>query len=229
MLQDASPPSDHETAPGTPSQEALPGTEPVTPPQKPYPARALPDPLSPWPARYRACEPYRAEIERAVSRWWGAFPYPDAWAAQLYQESLCDPWAVSPAGAAGLAQFMPATWREQAALMGLTATPHDDVAIEAGAAYQARMMAVWHAPRPEHERWRLGLASYNAGAGNIIRAQAACNGARDWRNIETCLPEITGHHSNETRTYVRRIERWWNELAGADHVRIHPAIREGAS
>ncbi len=171
-----------------------------------------------WPSRYADCEPWRAEIERAVSLYWGAFQYPAAWAAQLYQESLCDPWAVSPAGAAGLAQFMPATWREARTRLGLDValTPHDDIAIEAGAWYQARMMAVWRSPRPPIERWRLGLASYNAGAGNIIAAQRACDGARDWRVIETCLPSITGRHAAETRTYVVRIERWWGELAGGD-------------
>lgn len=51
-------------------------------------------------------------------------------------------------------------------------------------------------------------ASYNAGAGNIIRAQRACNGARSWIQIRVCLPQITGHHSNETIQYVDLIHRW---------------------
>ena len=171
-----------------------------------------------WPARFADCEPWREDIEKAVSRYWGVFQHPNAWAAQLYQESRCDPWAVSPAGAAGLAQFMPPTWREARARLGLDPrrTPYDDIAIEAGAWYQARQMAIWRSPRPALERWRLGLASYNAGAGNIIAAQRACDGARDWRVIETCLPQITGRHAAETQTYVLRIERWWGELAGDD-------------
>lgn len=171
-----------------------------------------------WPARYDACRAWRGDMEAAVGRWWGAFDYPAAYAAQLYQESLCDPHAVSPVGAAGLAQFMPATWREARDRLGLPVqyTPHDDIAVEAGAWYMARQMAIWRSPRPALERWRLAAASYNAGAGNIIAAQRVCEGARDWRVIETCLPSITGHHANETRTYVVRIERWWGELAGAD-------------
>ncbi len=165
-----------------------------------------------WPARFAACEPYRADIEAAVAAYWGTFQHADAWAAQIYQESLCRSAAVSPAGAAGLAQFMPATWAEAQAHFGIRASPHDDIAIEAGAWYMMRQMGVWRSPRPARERWRLALASYNAGAGNIIRAQRACDGARDWRDIETCLPMITGHHATETRTYVVRIERWWAEM-----------------
>lgn len=151
-----------------------------------------------------------------MSLYWGAFDYPDAWTAQLYQESLCDPWAVSPVGARGLAQFMPYTWREVAGQLGLTATPHDDVAIEAGAFYMARVMGMWTWDRPQHERWRLGLASYNAGGGNILRAQRACDGAILWRDISPCLVQVTGHHSRETRTYVARTERWWAEISGDD-------------
>jgi len=165
-----------------------------------------------WPARFAACEPYRADIERAVAAYWGAFQHPDAWAAQIYQESLCRSAAISPVGAAGLAQFMPATWAEAQAHFGIRASPHDDIAIEAGAWYMMRQMAVWRSPRPEVERWRLALASYNAGAGNIIRAQRLCDGERDWREIRACLPAVTGHHANETRTYVDRVQRWWGEL-----------------
>lgn len=168
-----------------------------------------------WTGRFRRCEPYRDAIESSVRAYWGPFQEPDAWAAQIYQESLCDPSAVSPAGARGIAQFMPGTWAEVAGQLDLPpgSTPHQDIAIDAGAFYQARMMSIWIWDRPLRERWRLGLASYNAGAGNILRAQRACDNARYWSEIETCLPQITGHHSVETRTYVRRIERWEAEMS----------------
>jgi soluble lytic murein transglycosylase-like protein len=125
---------------------------------------------------------------------------------------------VSPVGARGIAQFMPETWREVHTELDLPpgSTPHQTIAIEAGAHYQARMMAIWVWDRPLRERWRLGLASYNAGAGNILAAQRACDGALLWSQIETCLPQITGHHSRETRTYVRRIERWEAEMETPD-------------
>jgi len=178
-----------------------------------------------WPARFAACEPYRTDIADAVHTYWGAFRYPDAWAAQLYQESLCDPSAVSPVGAAGLAQFMPATWREAQSHFGIRASPHDDIAIEAGAWYMMRMMAVWRSPRPQVERWRLALASYNAGAGNIIRAQSECGGARDWDAILPCLPDVTGHHARETTAYVVRIEYHWQAMAGGDPLAMPAGLR----
>jgi len=181
-------------------------------------AATAPPGASVWPSRFAACEAWRGDIEAAVARWWGAWAYPDAWAAQLYQESLCDPHAVSPVGAAGLAQFMPATWREARNRLGLPVqyTPHDDIAVEAGAWYMSRQMAIWRAPRPPVRRWELALASYNAGAGNIIRAQAECAGARDWDAILPCLPDVTGHHARETTQYVIRIRHHWQAMAGDD-------------
>lgn len=181
---------------------------------------ATPEEMKPlrleFPPRFRACEPYRDQIRSAVKRYWGIYNYPAAWVAQLYQESLCRPDARSPVGASGLAQFMPATWREVSTQLRLppNASPHDDVAIRAGAFYMARMMGIWTSQRPRHERWRLGLASYNAGAGNIINAQRACNGARMWGQIQICLPRITGRNAEETRTYVERIQIWWRATGG---------------
>lgn len=175
--------------------------------------------------RFAACAPYEDEIADAVATYWGAFQYPAAWEAQIYQESLCDPLAVSPVGAAGLAQFMPATAREVGAQLGLTGGwVHTDVAIEAGAFYMARLSGGWTSPRPALERHRLAQASYNAGFGNILKAQRACGGARDWAQIQLCLPQVTGHHAAETRAYVRRIERWWRELAAGDPLAAPPAL-----
>jgi len=123
---------------------------------------------------------------------------------------------VSPAGAGGLAQFMPATWREVRAKLGLPpgATPHARIAIEAGAYYMVRQMGAWTARRSATERWRLGLASYNAGLGNILAAQGACGGALGWREIAPCLSAITGRHAAETLGYVRLVPGHWRQRFG---------------
>lgn len=138
--------------------------------------------------------------------------------AQLYQESLLDPLATSHAGAQGIAQFMPGTWGEVAPLLGFDGlSPYlAEPAIEAGAFYLSKQMATWTEPRPYIEQRRLGESGYNAGTGNIIKAQWHCrNGCgpcgglcRDWSEIKLCLSLVTGRHSHETITYIERIERW---------------------
>ncbi|GGG30859.1 hypothetical protein GCM10010964_18470 [Caldovatus sediminis] len=161
---------------------------------------------------------YDPTIRRAVERYWPDYPDWLAWKAQLYQESRLDPRAVSPAGAAGLAQFMPGTWREVARELRLPpgASPHQDIAIEAGAYYMAKLRRAWSAPRPQGERHTLAQASYNAGLGSILRAQSLCAGGRDWPAIAPCLPRVTGErNARETATYVARIAHWRRLLAAA--------------
>lgn len=149
---------------------------------------------------------YDAEIDRAVKTYWPDYPRPAAWKAQLYAESRLDPAAVSPVGAAGLAQFMPGTWRDITREMRLGAvSPHAPIAIEAGAYYMAKLRQVWRANRTAPDRQPLAQASYNAGAGNILKAQEICGGARLWAVIAPCLGHVTGKHSAETLTYVSRI------------------------
>ena len=98
-----------------------------------------------------------AAIERAVKTWWGDFRYPEWWKAQLWQESRLDPSAVSPAGARGIAQFMPATWRDVVARLDLPrgADPHEArFAIDAGAYYMASLRRAWYAKRSALLAWR---------------------------------------------------------------------------
>ena len=96
---------------------------------------------------------YRRAIERSAARWnvSGAML-----AAQLMAESGFDPGAVSPAGALGIAQFIPST----AATYGLR-DPFDPVAaIDAQAHLMSDLL----------RRFRsvpLALAAYNAGPGAV--------------------------------------------------------------
>lgn len=158
---------------------------------------------------------YDGEIERAAKRWWPDLPYWKLWKAQLYQESQLDPLAVSPVGARGLAQFMPATWQDITGRMGRAGgSPVDpDLAIEAGAFYMAQLRLTWRRDRTSAQRNPLAQASYNAGTGSILKAQARCNDARMWPEIAPCLEAVTGaKFSHETRTYVERIDRWWRQM-----------------
>jgi nitroreductase len=115
---------------------------------------------------------YREAILRSASRWNVS---PGLLAAQLMAESGFNPRAVSPAGALGIAQFMPATARSY----GLR-DPFDPIAsIDAQAHLMSDLLRHIHSVP-------LALAAYNAGAGAV----AACG----------CVPPYP-----ETRAYVARI------------------------
>jgi nitroreductase len=115
---------------------------------------------------------FRAPLLRLASRWSVSAAL---LAAQLMAESNFNPFAISPAGAQGIAQFMPST----AASYGLK-EPFDPVeAIDAQAHLMADLIRQFGSPQ-------LALAAYNAGPGAV----EACR----------CVPDIP-----ETTAYVSRI------------------------
>jgi Transglycosylase SLT domain/D-alanyl-D-alanine carboxypeptidase/Putative Flp pilus-assembly TadE/G-like len=115
---------------------------------------------------------FRAPLLRAAARWNVSAAL---LAAQLMAESNFNPFAVSPAGAQGIAQFIPST----AASYGLT-DPFDPVeAIDAEAHLMSDLIRRFGSPQ-------LALAAYNAGPGAV----EACG----------CVPAIP-----ETTAYVSRI------------------------
>ena len=132
-------------------------------------------------------------------------------AAQIMQESAFNPNAISPAGAMGLMQIMPNTWTELSQDQPENSNPYDpEQNIKLGCKYMAQRLKGWTAPRPANDKICLALASYNAGFGNILKAQKAANGANDYANIIKHLPSITGHHATETKDYVRKILNYYN-------------------
>lgn len=131
--------------------------------------------------------------------------------AQCYQESLLDPKAKSHVGAKGLCQFMDFTWKDVSGPLKFPpeASAYDpELSVQAAAFYDAKLRAGWKSPRPERDRMNLVFASYNAGMGHLIKAQEACDMKNLYNQIIECLPDITGHHSKETMTYVERIRKW---------------------
>ena len=83
---------------------------------------------------------------------------PDVFVRQITQESHWDPRTISPAGAQGIAQFMPAT------AAGLGVDPLDPIA------------ALYTAAKLDHENliafdgdYAKMLAAYNAGRGSVVR------------------------------------------------------------
>jgi len=116
---------------------------------------------------------YRDPILRSAARWNVSA---GLLAAQLMAESNFNPFAVSPAGAQGIAQFMPGT----AALYGLGDPFDATAAIDAQAHLMSDLLGQFGGSVS------LALAAYNAGPGAV----EACN----------CVPSIP-----ETEAYVARI------------------------
>lgn len=157
---------------------------------------------------------FDAQIRSASERYLPGWDW-KWWKAQIYQESRFNPNAVSPVGAAGLCQAMPATFAEWKGIFGwgATASPkNSDLCITGGAWEMARQRKFWTAPRSEDDRRRLAQAGYNAGAGNILKAQKRCPPGTTWAQVSACLPSITGRYAEETLTYVERINRWYLEM-----------------
>ena len=136
------------------------------------------------------------------------------WWAQIRQESQFDRMARSPVGALGLAQIMPATWRQWAEKAGYQGYDQTDpeASLMTGALYMRHLWGQWSSPRPEMDRICLAMASYNAGLGNILKAQKLANMATDYKSIIAKLPDVTGNkNAHETITYVKRILGYYAE------------------
>lgn len=132
--------------------------------------------------------------------------------AQAVQESRFNAKAVSPVGAKGIAQFMPATANEVASdlkhlkLFGNGFDREDEKqSIYAQVHYMNKLFKQWSWKRTDASRMQLALASYNAGTGNILKAQKESGGKRHWLEIKGFLKRVTGHNSKETIKYISNI------------------------
>lgn len=125
--------------------------------------------------------------------------------AQMLQESGGHVLAQSGAGAVGLFQLMPTT----AAEMHVSDRDDPEESIRGGIGYLIKMWGIFKAEKGV-ERMKMALGSYNAGSGNIVKAQALAKGRGDdpsqWDSIVRCLHDVTGlDNSEETILYVAKI------------------------
>ena len=133
--------------------------------------------------------------------------------AQAIAESGLKKDAKSYVGAMGLMQIMPATYAEitkrNRHIKGSANTPKWNIA--AGIYYNRSIWNLFKAKRPFQDRLDFTFGAYNAGKGNIIKAQkrAKRSGLNPnlWDSIEQTLPSVTGKHSKETLGYVTKIKR----------------------
>lgn len=133
--------------------------------------------------------------------------------SQAIAESGLRPEARSHVGAVGLMQIMPATYKEilkkNPYIKGSRKHPRWNIA--AGIYYDRRLWKMWKAKRPFNDRINFTFAAFNAGAGNILKAQKAAQkqglNPNLWPSILVSLPKVTGKHSRETINYVKKINR----------------------
>ncbi|GFM37982.1 hypothetical protein DSM19430T_26660 [Desulfovibrio psychrotolerans] len=159
----------------------------------------------------QAVEHQRLLIREARAQW-GLTAPTATFAAQIHQESRWRADAVSPAGAQGMAQFMPATarWMPEIA-------PHTGDPMPFNPAWSIRAMLVfdrwlWQRVQAETpcDRMAMTLAAYNGGLAWVQRdarlaAAHGFNPRRWWDHVETVNAGRNRAAFTENRGYPRRI------------------------
>ncbi len=133
--------------------------------------------------------------------------------AQAIAESRLRAKAKSKAGAVGVMQIMPRTFQEiskkQPSIKGTREQPRWNIA--AGIYYDRMIWKAWKAERSFEDRVNFMFGSYNAGKGNILKAQRIARkeglNVNLWESIERTLPKITGKRSRETIGYIKKINK----------------------
>lgn len=140
-----------------------------------------------------SCAAYRRHLTSEAYRVMGQNAPIAVLAAQIQQESGCRANALSPVGAMGLTQFMPATARDMGvrfpAELGAVDPLNPYWAITAQVRYLATLQAGRYARKgaTECDRWAFSLASYNGGEGWLARDQSICRAKpRDLANCYAC-------------------------------------------
>ncbi|MBD8223086.1 transglycosylase SLT domain-containing protein [Pantoea agglomerans] len=155
---------------------------------------------------------YRADVIRNARLEWGMSAPVADFAAQLHQESGWRPDAVSPVGAQGMAQFMPATadWISQL-VPGLNSRePFNPAwAIRALVSYDRWL---WQRVSAANncERMAMALSGYNGGLGWVQRdkrlaVQNGLDGTRWFEHVATVNAGRSAASWRENRHYPQRI------------------------
>ena len=160
-----------------------------------------------------AANKHKADLTRAARYEFGLNAPVSLLAAQIHVESRWNERAVSPVGAQGLAQFMPATasWLPQVAPHTGEPLPFNPGwALRAMCAYDSYLLQrITKAPKL-YDRWAFVLSGYNGGLGwvNRDRKLALASGydpARYWGHTENVNAGRRVSAFRENREYPRRI------------------------
>ena len=142
--------------------------------------------------------------------------------AQAIAESNLDPHTRSDAGALGLMQLLPTTYREIK-----ESNPHfksitdPEWNIAAGIYYDRTLYRKWRDPLPDQDRLMLSFASYNAGYVRIRRAYKRAETKEDnlesWQQVKDYVPGETRHYVHKIKALVEGQEdRNYRRLKGLE-------------
>ena len=116
--------------------------------------------------------------------------------------------AVSPVGAQCIMQIMPSTHNDLVRHTGMVGNIFEArYCIMMGALYMSMGFDYFIFERTAEGEWEITLAWYNAGGGNVDKAQELSGGELYWPEIAPYLCQVTGRHCRETIEYVKRIYR----------------------
>jgi soluble lytic murein transglycosylase-like protein len=153
----------------------------------------------------------RLQVEQASAEEWGVDSSPARLAAQLHQESVWNANAKSPAGAEGLAQFMPATGRWLSAKFPQLGPydPWDPAWSARAAAVYDHWLLTRNPGRGACSNWAFALSAYNGGESMLRREQALAKAnGRDqlrWFGNTADYRVRSASAFQENRAYVKRI------------------------
>jgi soluble lytic murein transglycosylase-like protein len=170
-----------------------------------------------------AARDYQRLLRRSAHAYWGLDAPLATMAGQVHQESLWRADAVSPVGAAGLAQFMPATSDWFSTLypdaIGGNQPFNPGWALRALVLYD-RWLHQRVTAADNCQRWAMTLSAYNGGLGWVYRDKklASAMGADPlvWFNSIENYSRRADWARRENRTYVRNILNRWEPLYAAN-------------
>ena len=130
--------------------------------------------------------------------------------AQAIVESNLRPDVVSPVGARGMMQVMPATYAEiRRAHSEFGDINHPEWNIAAGISYSRDQWVYWEKAADESFQRHFTLGSYNAGRGTMMRAQKVAADQkldpRRWPSIEAVAAKVGRWRHTETLPYVAAV------------------------
>ncbi len=163
--------------------------------------------------RYKRVKKYDRYFSKYSKRYFGPGFDWKYFKAQAVAESRLKKNAKSYVGAKGVMQIMPKTFaeikRKNPTIKGNLYQPKWN--ISAGIWYNKSIWKIFTEERPLQDKIDFMFGSYNAGKGNILKAQRIAKQKKLnpnlWSSIEETLPKVTGKHSKETLGYIKKIKQ----------------------